>query len=276
MPAPILVCLLRHGADDAVVDVAAALPPTVDDHPVHAVVVHAGSLDGGVADAPVDALGVASGSGLGALARAGLAAGAHHQAAAVVLLDPSGEYDGGQLADVVRPVLRGDADYVVGSRFADGRPRAMARRRRAGNRVLTAWVRRNTRVEVTDGQSGFRALSAPAAAAAEVIHDFNHAQVLTLDLVAKGFRYEEVPVSFAARPRGSSWVRVGPYLRQVRRGVRRQLRTTSEVTAFGPPLDLSADPSDLVSPEPTIDVRDRDLTAETDSEPIARSTTLVP
>lgn len=253
---PILVCLLRHGAADPVVDVADALPATVDGHPVRALVVHAEPLDVDLTALAAEPLDVGADAGLGALARAALAAGARHEAVAVVLLDPSGEYDGGQLAEVVAPVLRGDADVVVGSRFAAGRPRAMARRRRWGNRLLTAWVRRHTRLAVTDGQSGFRALSAPAAAAAEVIHDFNHTQVLTLDLVAKGFRYAEVPVSFAPRPQGSSWVQVGPYLRAVRRGVRRQLRTTSDVTAFGPPLDLSADPSDLVSPEPTIDVRD--------------------
>ena len=56
---------------------------------------------------------------------------------------------------------------------------------------------------LTDGQSGYRALSAPAAAAAEVVHDFNYAQVLTLDLVAKGFRYREVPITYAFRSTGA-------------------------------------------------------------------------
>ena len=68
-----------------------------------------------------------------------------------------------------------------------------------GNRVLTTWVRLLVRRwgvrDLTDGQCGYRALSAEAAAAAEIIHDFNYAQVLTLDLLAKGFRYAEVPIS---------------------------------------------------------------------------------
>ena len=34
------------------------------------------------------------------------------------------------------------------------------------------------------------------------IHDFNYAQVLTLDLLAKGYRYAEVPISYAFRDRG--------------------------------------------------------------------------
>ena len=61
---------------------------------------------------------------------------------------------------------------------------------------------------LTDGQSGYRALSPAAAAAAEVVHDFNYAQVLTLDLLAKGFRYAEVPITYRFREHGRSFVRL--------------------------------------------------------------------
>ena len=36
------------------------------------------------------------------------------------------------------------------------------------------------RAPITDGQSGYRALSWAAAADAEVVHDYNYAQVLTV------------------------------------------------------------------------------------------------
>ena len=58
--------------------------------------------------------------------------------------------------------------------------------RRFGNRVLTMVLARLARRPITDGQSGYRALSARAAASAEIIHDYNYAQVLTLDLVRNG------------------------------------------------------------------------------------------
>ena len=127
--------------------------------------------------------------------------------------------------------------YVVGSRFAEGRPKLMLWRRSVGNRVLTTWVRRLTHLPVTDGQSGYRALSPSAAVAAEVIHDYNYAQVLTLDLVAKGFRYAEVPISYRFRSTGRSFVNVGRYLRQVVPAVRRQLRS-SPVSVAGPSAPL--------------------------------------
>jgi hypothetical protein len=77
---------------------------------------------------------------------------------------------------------------------------------------------------IRDGQSGFRALSAEAAAAAEIIHDYNYAQVLTLDLLGKGFRYLEVPISYRSRRHGRSFVRLPTYLRRVVPAVWHELR----------------------------------------------------
>ena len=124
---------------------------------------------------------------------------------------------------LVAPILAGEADYVVGSRFS-GEIQRMLPHRRFGNRVLTVALARLARRPITDGQSGYRALSARAAASAEIIHDYNYAQVLTLDLVRKGFRYAEVPISYSFREHGRSFVRLDRYLRKVVPGVVRELR----------------------------------------------------
>jgi hypothetical protein len=106
-----------------------------------------------------------------------------------------------------------------------------------GNRVLTAWMRRMVRRygvrDMTDGQSGYRALSPEAAAAAEIVHDFNYAQVLTLDLLAKGFRYAEVPISYRFRRHGQSFVTLGTYLRRVVPAVRIERRSGCGATPPG-------------------------------------------
>jgi hypothetical protein len=79
------------------------------------------------------------------------------------------------------------------------------------------------RAPIGDGQSGFRALSRAAAAEAEIVHDYNYAQVLTLDLLAKGHRYLEVPIGYRFRTTGRSFVRPLRYLRQVVPTVWREL-----------------------------------------------------
>jgi hypothetical protein len=91
----------------------------------------------------------------------------------------------------------------------------MLPQRRLGNLALTGLLRFLARAPIGDGQSGFRALSGAAAADAEIVHDYNYAQVLTLDLLAKGYRYLEVPIGYRFRTSGRSFVRPVRYLRQV-------------------------------------------------------------
>jgi glycosyltransferase involved in cell wall biosynthesis len=232
VPAPIVMVLPAHDEQATVATIVRRAPATVRDHPVEVVVVDDGSSDETAARARAAGATVVThptNRGLGAAVRTGLAAGVARGAAAVAFLDADGEYAPEELGAMVAPVLDGTADYVVGSRFA-GRPRSMRPHRWLGNRVLTlavqVLVRRWGLRDLTDGQSGYRALSPAAAAAAEIVHDFNYAQVLTLDLVAKGFRYAEVPISYRFRQHGRSFVRLVPYLRQVVPAVRRELRSS--------------------------------------------------
>ncbi len=214
---PILFFLPAHDEEASVAAVVARIPARIGPHPVVPVVVDDGSTDATAsvaAAAGAEVVSFASNRGLGAAVRHGLGRGAAMGAVAVAFCDADGEYDPAELPALVAPVLTGRADYVVGSRFAGG-PRRMRPHRWLGNRVLTAAVRRLSGRAVTDGQSGFRVLSGPAAAAAEVVHDFNYAQVLTLDLVGKGFRYAEVPISYRFRTTGRSFVHLLPYLRKV-------------------------------------------------------------
>ena len=158
--------------------------------------------------------------GLAVAFQAGIDAALKLGADVVVNTDADHQYRGSDIPRLVAPILAGEADYVVGSRFAHGHPHTMRPHRELGNRVLTAWVRRLTGRRITDGQSGYRALSPAAATAAVIRHDFNYAQVLTLDLLDKGFRYHEVPISYRFRTTGSSFIRLGPYLRAVVPAVR--------------------------------------------------------
>ena len=226
MLAPVVLFLPALDEAETVGRVVARVPPVVAGHPVTCVVVDDGSTDATArvaraAGAEVISLG--HNHGLGHAVRVGLADAVGRGAAAVAFCDADGEYAPEELHQLLVPILAGRADYVLGSRFADGRPRAMRLHRMVGNRLLTAGLRRLTGLDLTDGQSGYRALSAPAAAAAEIAHDFNYAQVLTLDLLDKGFRYGEVPISYRFRTTGRSFVRLLPYLRKVVPAIARQV-----------------------------------------------------
>ncbi len=233
--APVVLFLPAHDEQDSVGDVVRRVPATVAGRPVRCVVIDDGSADrtaevAGAAGAEV--VRVAPNRGLGAAVRRGLAEGLARGAAAVAFCDADGEYAPEELERLVAPVLEGRADYVVGSRFS-GEIRRMLPHRRLGNRALTVALRFVARLPISDGQSGYRALSPAAAADAEVIHDFNYAQVLTLDLLAKGFRYAEVPISYGFRETGRSFVRLHRYLRAVVPAVHRELNTPAAAAEGG-------------------------------------------
>jgi glycosyltransferase involved in cell wall biosynthesis len=143
--------------------------------------------------------------GLGAAVRTGLGAAVEAGASVVAYLDADLEYYPEDIPGLVEPILAGRADYALGSRFLGG-ARGMRLYRRLGNYAFTALLALLTGCGISDGQSGMRAFSREAAARAEIIHDYNYAQVLTLDLVRKGFRLEEVPIRYRVREHGESFV----------------------------------------------------------------------
>ena len=223
---PVVLFLPAYDEEQSIVGVLSRVPTTVAGRPVLPLVIDDGSVDRTGERARAEGATVISldrNRGLGAAVRRGLAEGLARDAAVIAFCDADGEYAPEELAQVVEPVLAGRADYVVGSRFAGSIDR-MLLRRRAGNWLLTRALARLARHPISDGQSGYRALSPVAAAAADIAHDFNYAQVLTLDLLAKGFEYEEVPISYRFREHGRSFVRLVPYLRNVVPAVWRQRR----------------------------------------------------
>jgi glycosyltransferase involved in cell wall biosynthesis len=230
---PVVLVLPARNEERSVGDVVARVPDRAADHPVVCIVVDDGSTDATATKAEGAGARVVRQPprGLGAAVRTGLAAAVALDAAAVAFCDADGEYAPEELERLVEPILDGDADYVAGSRFA-GTIRRMHAHRRLGNRLLTFAVARLARRPITDGQSGYRALSLEAARAAEIVHDYNYAQVLTIDLVRKGFRYAEVPISYSFRREGRSFVRLLPYLRNVVPAVWRELRSPSDAQAI--------------------------------------------
>ena len=223
--APVLLFMPAYNEEEAVSGCIDRVPEQVHGRRVELIIVDDGSADSTVAcaqESGAEVVQLSENQGLGAAVRVGLQIGVEREAAAVVFCDADGEYPPEELANVVEPILNGDADYVIGSRFL-GRIDHMRPHRRFGNHVLTRALQLVARQRITDGQSGYRALSFSAARNAEIIHDFNYAQVLTLDLLAKGFRYQEVPISYHFRTTGESFIKLGRYLRNVVPAVYREI-----------------------------------------------------
>lgn len=81
----------------------------------------------------------------------------------IVMLDGDAQHDPEDIPRLAAPILSGEAEVVIGSRFLDASSDTPGWRR-AGQRALTVATNVASGLAVTDSQSGFRALSGRLAA----------------------------------------------------------------------------------------------------------------
>jgi len=79
--------------------------------------------------------------------------------AAVVMLDGDGQHLTEEVPQLLAPVLRGEADLVIGSRYLNGSESGVPRNRVWGHWVFTTLTNLLSGKRTTDSQSGFRAFS---------------------------------------------------------------------------------------------------------------------
>jgi glycosyltransferase involved in cell wall biosynthesis len=123
-----------------------------------------------------------------------------------VRVDGDGQHDPAQLDKILAPVLHGDADIVIGSRFAaDAGGYRSSRSRRVGIRILAAVVSRIVGQRVTDTTSGFQALNRNGIAlfARDYPHDYPEVEA-TVMVFRHRLRLQEVAVSMRERGGGQS------------------------------------------------------------------------
>ncbi len=132
-----------------------------------------------------------------------------------VLADGDGQLPAESVHDLMRPVLEGRADMVVGSRALAGRT-SHKLVNHVGNMLFSRLLRTLLGVRVTDVLSGYRAMSRmlvkslPLAA-----HNFEIEVELTIKTSRRSYRITEVPFNVRPRP-----AQTPPHLRVVRDGAR--------------------------------------------------------
>jgi glycosyltransferase involved in cell wall biosynthesis len=144
--------------------------------------------------------------GIGGAVQTGFKYALEHGYDTVIRLDGDGQHDPGQIPNLLAPLERGEADVVVGSRFAAGAGEYRAPfARRAGIRWFAHLVSLLTRQKLTDTTSGFQAVNAQAIRlfAADYPHDYPEVEAAVM-VVRHRLRIMEVPATMRGRETGRS------------------------------------------------------------------------
>ncbi|HEX3704841.1 MAG TPA: glycosyltransferase family 2 protein [Vicinamibacterales bacterium] len=138
--------------------------------------------------------------GQGAALQSGFRYALDHGARIVVTFDADGQHDVSDVSRLVEPILGGEADIALGSRFlehAAGVPPA----RRMLLRAAVAFTSVVSGVSLTDAHNGMRALSRRAAEQVDLRLDrMAHASEIIDQIVRTGLRVTEVPVAVRYTP----------------------------------------------------------------------------
>jgi glycosyltransferase involved in cell wall biosynthesis len=124
----------------------------------------------------------------------GLERAGEHSPRCVVLLDGDGQMDPAEIPQVAAPILSGEADLVIGSRFVEGQS-DVPRHRLIGINVLNKVTNMTSNVNLTDTQSGYRAMSGTALDNLDFrSKSYNLESDMIAHFSAQGLVIKEVPV----------------------------------------------------------------------------------
>src|SRR6201992_3615245 len=140
--------------------------------------------------------------GLAAGFQAGLDAGLKLGADVIVNTDADNQYDGRDIPKLVAPILRGEADMVIGDRqVASNEHFSWAKRRL---QRLGSWVvRQASSTEVPDTTSGFRAYNREAALQMQVVSKFTYTLETIIQAGKLTVAVDHVPIRTNAKTRES-------------------------------------------------------------------------
>lgn len=123
-----------------------------------------------------------------------------------LMVDGDDTYPAEAAPELVRPVLEGRADHVVGDRISNGTYGSENKRQfhGFGNGLVRRLIRALYGFDYADVMTGYRAMSRPFARTYPVLSPgFELETELSIHAVDKRWRIEQVPVAYRDRPAGS-------------------------------------------------------------------------
>lgn len=146
--------------------------------------------------------------GIGGAVQTGYKYAARRGYEIAVQVDGDGQHDPAYIADLLKPIVQGSADLVVGSRYIRYEGFQSTYLRRLGIKYFAGLIRLLTKRRITDPTSGFRACNRQVIEwfAERYPADYPEPESIVA-LLRRGMRVEEVPVVMKERVAGRSSIR---------------------------------------------------------------------
>ncbi|TDE40585.1 glycosyltransferase family 2 protein [Nonomuraea mesophila] len=203
---PIAIVIAAYNEERGIGDVVSAIPAVIAGHETATVVVVDGAADDTAAvarkagalvcDVPVN-------RGQGAALRLGYRIARAGGARYIVTTDADGQYDPADIERILGPVLRGEADFVTGSRVL-GRQETYDRVRRLGVHVFARMISLLTGQRITDTSFGMRAMRAEVTGAVTLKQPQYQSSELLIGVISRGYKVVEVPATMRLRVAGTT------------------------------------------------------------------------
>jgi hypothetical protein len=205
-PGQILIIVPAYDEEGGIRGVLRRIPNDVLGHEVKTVVVDDGSKDATAAIARAEGVPVVThvvNRGQGDALRTGFAIARAEGAEVVINLDADGQYKPEELDRLVKPIIEGEADFVLGSRFM-GFYEESGSVRHIGVVFFSRLISLLTGVKVSDCTNGYRAIRVSELHKLDLREDRFNANEITLEALRNKLRFHQVPVSMMSRAAGET------------------------------------------------------------------------
>ncbi len=205
-PGEVLIVVPAYNEEGGIREVLRRIPDEVLGHEVKTVVVDDGSTDATAAIALEEGVPVVShvvNRGQGDALRTGFAIAQTERSQIVVNLDADGQYKPEELDRLVKPIIEGEADFVLGSRFM-GFYEEAGSVRHVGVVFFSRMISLLTGVKVSDCTNGYRAIRVSELHKLNLREDRFNANEIILEGLKHKLRFAQVPVSMMSRAAGET------------------------------------------------------------------------
>lgn len=119
----------------------------------------------------------------------------NNQADIMINIDADGQFDSGQIKDMLKPILDGEADITIGDRFNKGTADGIPFLKNLLNRLAAKIVGTFLDTNIHDLTCGFRGHSKEALLRLNKVTGFTYTQETIIDAIGKNLKLQWVPVT---------------------------------------------------------------------------------